>query len=1123
MTADKRYIHSLFRNAAAVSLLLLLISSCSKKTKIDSPFFQSLPASQTGLNFINQMKPTPEFNLFSYMYYYNGAGVGAADFNNDGLIDLFFSANQGDNKLFINKGSLKFEDVTAAAGIVQDSGWSTGVSVVDINNDGLLDIYVCKVGHYKTLHSKNQLLVCTGIGKDGIPVYKEEATEYGLDFSGFGTQAAFLDYDGDGDLDMFMLNHSVNHDGNYAPRENFLNTYDSLAGQKLYRNDLVKTSDGKTLHHFTNVTQPSGIHGSKIGYGLGVVVTDINLDGWPDLYVGNDFHENDYLYINQKNGTFVDETANCLMHTSEFSMGVDAADVTNDGYPEIISMDMLPYDPYMIRRSLAEDDYTIFQNKISYGYNYQYARNNLQWNRRNGMFSEVAQYAGVNATDWSWAPLWMDFDNDGLKDLFISNGIPKRMNDIDYINFVSNDEVQEKLRTNSMGEKEMALVNKFPEIKIPNQFFSNHGDFKFQNVTDSVQDNLPTFSNGSVYADFDNDGDLDLVVNNINDPVLLYENQTSLKKKPSSASIKLIGDAENKSAIGSQVVIFTGNSIRTYDNNPVHGFQSSMLLPIHIGLENTKVDSAYLIWPDRTCEKIELADGKQLSFTYKKGLPFFNYNLITAFYKNTSYPVQDITSATGLQYIHKENLVNEFNREPLIPHMNASEGPALAVADINHDGLDDVFMGSSKSFHNAVFIQQPGGKFIKKEEPALLKDSMVENTDAVWADVNNDTHPDLIIASGGNEYYGQDHHLQPLLYINDGKGNLIKKEDAFTDVYAVQSSIAANDFNHDGAVDLFIAGRVEPWNYGAFPRSFLLQNDGTGKFKDVTAAVAPELQNPGMITQAQWIDMDKDGNKDLVLCYEWGTVDAFIIQKNHFQKKTIISKNGWWNFVLPFDTDNDGDIDFVAGNFGLNSRLKASQQQPVSLYFNDFDGNERNEQLITYFLQGKEIPFATKQELEKQMPVLKKKFLYAEDFAKAKLTDLFGADKLKNAKKLSADYFSNAIFINKGNMQFEVSELPWQVQVSSFKSAAVINANGDNLPDILLMGNYYDYNVEIGRQDADFGSVLINKGNGRFAYEQLNGLAVKGQVRRIAPLMINHQQAYILARNNDELKVIRFN
>lgn len=1096
--------------------------SCGKTKKIDNPLFTTVDSSQTGINFINKLAPTSEFNLFSYMYFYNGAGVGAADFNNDGKIDLFFSANQGDDKLFLNEGNLKFRDVTKLADVPQDGGWSTGVSVVDINNDGLMDIYICKVGHYKSLNSHNQLLVCQGIDKNGIPHYKDEAKPYGLDFSGFSTQAAFIDYDGDGDLDMFLLNHSVNHDGNYAPRKLFLNTYDSLAGQKLLRNDTYTDASGKTQIHFTDVTKQSGINGSKIGYGLGVVVGDINLDGWPDIYVGNDFHENDYLYINQHNGTFVDENSNRMMHTSEFSMGVDMADINNDGFPDVISMDMLPYDPYILRRSLAEDDYDIFTQKISYGYTYQYSRNNLQLNRRNGMFTEIGQFAGLYATDWSWSALWMDFNNDGFKDLFISNGVPKRMNDIDYINFVSSDVIQQKLIDNKMNEQDMALINKFPEIRIPDKFYSNTGDLLFKDVTDSVQNNIPSFSNGAVYADLDNDGDLDIVTNNINEPALVYKNTANDKAQRSFVRIKLKGSEKNIDAIGAKIIVFANSGIRTYENTAVHGFQSSMLGPIEIGLYRTKIDSAFLVWPDNTFEPIQLKENQTISFSFKPGLPKFDYAKITGFIKNPTRKVDNITASTGIDYVHKENPFNEFFREPLLPHEVSTEGPALAVADINHDGLDDIFIGSSKTFHNAVFLQTKDGKFIRKPEPGMEQDSMWENVDAKWVDVNNDGNLDLVIASGGNEYYGKDQHLLPLLYLNDGKGNLQRKNDAFADIYITQSVVVPYDFNGDGFVDLFIGGRSIPWQYGAIPRSYLLQNDGTGKFTDVTEKYCKDLLQPGMVTDAKWVDINKDGKKDLLLCYEWGGIDAFINNKNNFVRKQLTDKKGWWNFLLPVDIDNDGDIDLIAGNLGLNSKLKASEKQPVSMYYDDFDENGKKEQVLTYYVAGKEIPFATKQELEKQMPYLRKKYLHAEDFAKAYMTDLFGEDKLRDADKFTAAWMSNSVLINQGNFKFDLKVLPLKAQLSTYRDAVVVNANSDSLPGILMMGNYYDANVELGRIDGDFGSILVNKGNGNFVYEPLNGLVVKGQVRHIRPIEINGKKAIVLARNNDSLMIIQF-
>lgn len=1094
--------------------VIIGLASCGKKTPEQPPMFELLDSSHTGLLFSNTLHPTQQFNMFKYMYFYNGGGVGAGDFNNDGLIDLFFSANQGDDKLYLNKGNLQFTDITKEALIPQDGAWSTGVSVVDINNDGLLDIYVCRVGEFETLHGKNQLLVCQGIDKKGIPTYKDEAAAYGLDFSGFSTQAVFVDYDMDGDLDCFLLNHSVHRNGAFAPRKDFLGTYHPLSGDRLFRND---------GNHFTDVTKASQINSSSISYGLGVAVSDINLDGYPDLYVGNDFHENDYLYINQHNGTFKEELNDHIMHTSQFSMGVDVADANNDGYPDIVSMDMLPSDPYILKRSLGEDEYDIFQYKISAGYNHQYTRNNLQWNRMNGMFSETGLYSGVYATDWSWAALWMDFDNDGMKDLFISNGIPKRMNDMDYVNYVSNDEIQQKISGNRMEEKDMALVNKFPEIKIPNKFFRNTGDLSFNDINTQVKNDKPTYSNGAVYADLDNDGDLDIVVNNIDEAAMLYRNTANDKKEKAFVEIKLNGPEKNRNAIGAKLVVFANGGVRTYEKNPVHGFQSSMEVPMHVGLDKTKIDSAFLVWPDNSCQPVQLSSAKGIvTFNYQKGLPLFDYKKISAHWPELTQPMQDITAQTGLQFQHEENVFGEFDREPLMPHMVSTEGPALAVADIDHDGLEDVFIGAARDKKPAVFRQLGGGKFIKMQQPALDADSAMEDIDAVWMDVNKDGHPDLVVASGGNEFFGPDPHLQPRVYLNNGKGLLSKLDHAFDTVFLNASCIVPCDINGDGYEDLFVGGRTVPAAYGAIPRSYLLQNDGKGHFTDVTATRAPALQQLAMITQAVWFDMDKDGDKDLVIATEWDGIYAFMNDHGTFTKKTFTDKKGWWNFVLPADIDNDGDIDLVAGNLGWNSRLKASEKEPVTMYYGDFDDNGRKEQVLTYYLNGREIAFANKDELTKQIPKLKKKYLYAEDFAKADLKAIFSEEKLSSAEVLKADCFSNAVLINNGNMQFTLAPLPWQAQLSSYRDAVVIDANHDNLPDILLMGNYYKNNIQMGRYDADFGTILLNQGKGKFSAETINGLQVKGEVRHIRKIMINGKEAFVLARNNDKAMVIGF-
>ena len=1093
-------------------LFIGLVCVNCKPGRKDNILFQVLKSDRTGLAFTNKLTYTQELNLFKYMYFYNGAGVGAGDFNNDGLVDVFFSANQTSNKLFLNQGNLKFTDVTTEAKIPDDGGWSTGVSVVDINNDGLLDIYVCRVSRFLGLRGENQLLICDGIDKNGVPQYSNKAKEYGLNFSGLSTQAAFFDYDGDADLDMFLLNHSVHQNANFAERKRFVGTYSDVSGDRMYRNDGNKFSD---------VTRECGINSSVIGYGLGIVISDINLDGRPDIYIGNDFHENDYLYINEGNGKFRDEMTNRMMHTSQYSMGVDAADINNDGLPDVVSMDMLASDPYILKRSLGEDEYDLYKQKILYGYSNQYTRNNLQINRGNGKFSETGLYSGVFATDWSWAPLWMDFDNDGWKDLFISNGIPKRMNDIDYINYVSNREVQVKINDKRMEETDLALMDKFPQIKIPNVFYRNKGDLVFEDLENRVSENDGNYSNGAAYADFDNDGDLDVVVNNIDEPALLYQNKCNDKNDKSFLQLKLKGSSKNINAIGSKLYVFSKDTVFVNEKFPVRGFQSSMEIPLHIGMKNIQPDSVLLVWPDNSCQHVETTH-RQNVIAYTNGLPKFDYDII-AKAKASTYTAHDITTKVGVEYRHVENPFQEFDREPLLPHMLSTEGPALAVGDINNDGLDDIFIGAAKTGKPAVLLQSTGGLFKRLAQPALEIDSMYEDVDACWSDVDNDGDKDLLVASGGNEYYGEDQHLLPRLYLNDGKGQLSFRKDAFSNLYQTASCILPYDFNGDGFVDLFIGGRDIPFYYGETPRSYLLENDRSGKFTDVTEAYSKELMNIGMVTGAVWADANADKLTDLIVCTEWGGIDAFIRETNGFKKVTLTERKGWWNFLLPVDVDQDGDLDFIVGNLGLNSRLKASLQEPVRLYYTDFDDNGRKDQVLTYYLAGREIPFANKMELEKQMPILKKKFLYAEDFAKATLQGIFGQEKLKSAKQFSADYFHNAALINNGNMQFQLKSLPYMAQLTSYRDAVDLGVDNLGRKQVLLVGNYYGNNIQMGRYDADFGLILTCSKTGEFGCESLNGATIAGESRRVRRINIRGQEdAYIIARNDDSLSVIRF-
>ncbi|MEO0775045.1 MAG: VCBS repeat-containing protein [Bacteroidota bacterium] len=1071
-------------------------------------------ADRTGLDFTNRLAQNVDMNVFEYMYFYNGGGLGAGDFNNDGLVDLFFTSNQEANRLYLNRGELRFEEVTEAAGIVQDGGWSNGVSVVDINGDGLLDLYVSQVGDFVGIESRNQLFIAQSVDERGIPHYAERAVAYGLDQVGFSTQAAFFDYDLDGDLDLFQLNHSIHANGTFGQRKSFLGTKHPLAGDRLLRNE-----GGR----FVEVTESAGVYSNAIGYGLGVVVSDLNLDGFPDLYIGNDFHENDYLYLNQGDGTFREVLTEQMMHTSRFSMGVDAADLNNDAQPEIISLDMLPYDPFILKKSEGEDAYGTFHFKLGYGYNHQYAKNALQLNNGNGTFSEVAMVGGVHATDWSWAPLFFDWNNDGYKDLFVSNGIPKRMNDIDYINFVSGKDIQAKIRMGNLEQKDLSLIDKLPEIKLPNKLFQQDGRLQFQDLEATITNDQAGYSNSVIYADLDGDGDLDLVTNNINERAFLYENKTGDAGENVYLSLHLEGTADNRRAIGAKAIAFRGAERLVFEKYPVRGFQASMEIPLHLGLgAGADFDSLVLIWPDNTYQNLTMpVEGQDLTVRYREGLPPFDYEQLRKA-RPALRELEDITTRTQAAYQHVENPFVEFNREPLIPHMTSSEGPALAIGDLNGDGRDDIFVGASKRERARLLLQDDRGQFTTSEPALFRQDSIYEDVDAQVVDVNGDGHLDLLVASGGNEYYNESPYLQSRLYLNDGAGNLTRKEDAFEGLYLTADCLLVEDFTGDGFPDLFLGARAVPWAYGELPQSYLLANDGTGKFSDVTADYAPDLAKVGMVKDAEWYDLDLDGDRDLIVAVEWGPIYLFEREADQFRRRHLTDRWGWWNFVLPADFDGDGDIDLIAGNLGLNSRLKASDAEPLRMYYYDFDGNGKKEQIVTYHLLGKEIPFSNMMEIQKQLPSLKKKYLKAVDFAQASLDELFSAEKLGAAQVLRANFMENAILINQGDGRFVTRALPHEAQFTTFQTAQVVDANGDDLPDVLLGGNYYDNNIQMGRLDADYGSILVNRGDGRFEISPWNGLSITGQIRQIQPIRIGEEDAFVLARNDASLKIIQF-
>jgi hypothetical protein len=1105
------------KNTFAVVLLLLISFTACQKEEKQEAFFHLIEGDQIGLDCQNDLQIDTDLNILNYLYYFNGGGVAVADFNLDGLQDLYFTRNEQSNRLCLNKGNFQFEDVTSRAGVAGMEGWTTGVSIVDINADGLPDIYVSQVGEYLHLRGKNQLFIHQGLDETGTPTFTEQAQEYGLDLVGLSTQAAFFDYDLDGDLDMFQLNHSTHRNGTFGKRGEFRNQFHPLAGDKLLEN-----RDGK----FVDVTKEAGIFSSAIGYGLGVVVSDINLDGFPDIYVGNDFHENDYLYLNEGDGTFREVLYEQMMHSSRFSMGVEAADLNNDGFNEILSLDMLPYDPFILKSSQGEPTYSIFYFKLKFGYGHQYARNNLQLNNRNGTFSEIGQMAGVYATDWSWAPLLMDFDNDGLKDIFISNGIPKRVNDLDYINFSSDPDTRWKIGTNDLSESDLSLLEKMPEIKLPNQFFLNKGKLDFQKLQNGIENNQPSYSNGAAFADLDNDGDLDIIVNNIYDPPFIYDNSAGEKNNYLKFSFSSKG--KNKQGIGAKVLVFKGSEILFQENFPVRGYQSSVSPQLHMGIgDTTVVDSILIIWPDNHFEKLSPSSFNSMHpLVQKEGLPIFDY---AAFRKRFQSPVsvQELSEEKGILFKHNENDFIEFDREPLIPHMTSTEGPAMAIADMNGDGLQDLFLGNAKWEKATFFLQTPNGDFTPHPQLSLEQDSIMEDVDACFADIDNDGDQDLLVASGGNEFKPPAPPLLPRLYLNDGQGNFSRKKDAFDEIYLTASCIIPHDFDNDGWIDLFLGGRAVPWDYGATPRSYLLRNTGNGSFEDVTQGYSSALESPGMVKDACWKDIDQDGDTDLLLALEWGPIRIFLRDGQSFIDFPLPESNGWWNCILPLDFDQDGDIDFIAGNLGMNTKLKASEKEPVRILIQDFDDNGKKEQILLYFKDGQEILLPEYMDITSALPSLKKEFLLASDFAKTPYDQMLASEKVREAKELVATVLENSYFENvgsKGEIKFKRHKLPNELQRAPIKTGLVHDFNQDGKPDFLLGGNFYENTIQLGRYDADYGSLIINE-DGKFKEQNIYPLQVKGQIRNIQAIQIGRDSCYIFAPNDDFFKVlnIQFN
>lgn len=1067
--------------------------------------FELLPSSATGISFTNKVEDSKELNIFNFRNFYNGAGVATGDVNNDGLADIFFTANLGANKLFLNRGNMQFEDITKSAGFKNDGKWYTGVTMVDLNGDGWLDIYICNSGKLG-MNKPNDLYINQRNG-----TFVEQAAKYGLADIGLSTHASFFDYDHDGDLDCFVLNNSPRSIESFGYNKSLRNVRDTINGDRFYRND-----NGK----FKDVSREAGIYGSEIGFGLGVTVGDVNNDGWEDMYVSNDFFERDYLYINNGNGTFKEVINDAIGHISQGSMGSDMADINNDGYLDIFTTEMLPESDYKLKTTIKFDDYDVQNARLQNDFHHQFTTNCLQLNNGDHTFSEIAQYAGVDATGWSWGALCFDFDNNGYKDIFVCNGLNKDLTDQDFLEFFGSAEVLNKVKEGGFQFKD--ILDRMPSNKIPNYAFINNGDLTFKNATDALGFSTPSFSNGAAYADLDNDGDLDLVINNVNMEAFVYRNNTSERSVNHYLRVKLNGTAPNTSGIGSRVTIYANNAAQVLEQMPIRGFQSTVDNILHFGLGNINViDSLIIRWPDNRYEKLENLhcdtlltlnqhSAHQATSSNREPLP-----------TSTNLLFKPYSFADGVG--HHENNFIDFDVERLIPKMLSTEGPSLAVADINNDGLEDFFLGNAVGDTAKILIQQKSGKFILKQQESLIKDKYFETTGSVFFDADNDNDKDLLLASGGNQAQPGSPYLNVRLYVNDGNAKFTRDTSNFPQIPINASCITLLDYDNDGKEDIFIGARCVPGKYGIRPASVLIKNHGNGKFTDVTALAAPLFKNMGMVTDAKFADINNDNKKELIIAGDWMPLSIYQFTNNAFKKiSEIKNSSGWWNCIELNDIDNDGDVDILAGNTGLNSRIKATPGKPAKLYVGDLDKNGQIECIPVYFkTDGKAYPYFMKGELQQQIPSLKKDFLYFKDYAGKPIEEVFTAEQLKDLDILEANESRSCIYKNQGNGQFTCEPFPVRAQLSYMFAIYAGDLNNDQRKDIFMAGNFYGLKPQAGRFDASYGVTLVTDASGHFKYvpPAESGLFVKGEVRDIKPITIAGKQALLVAKNNDELEV----
>ncbi len=1090
--------------------LVILLSACKPGNKGKIPMLELLSPKQTGIDFRNDVEESLNNNIYLFTNFYNGAGVAVGDINNDGLTDIYLSANANTGKLYLNQGDFKFKDVTIGSGLDTIPGWKTGVTMVDINQDGFLDIYICRSGQVRPRLRSNLLFV-----NNGDLTFTEQGAVYGLDDWSISVQAAFFDYDLDGDLDMYLMNNSSNPE-----RMIFKNFHDQdisrYTGDKIFNN-----RNG----YFTEVEEFIGINRSKLGDGLGIAVADLNNDLYPDVYISNDFAGRDYLYFNNGDGTFRESALQSMEHISYSSMGNNAADIDNDGWQDLFELDMRNSTHYGRKTNMTAINPGAFNLLIEYDAHYQYMRNTLQLNNGNETFSDIAPMAGVTETDWSWSPLLADLDNDGYKDLFISNGMRKNTNNNDYIAYKDYRIEEEAKKANPDVESLVSdILNSLPTEKAVNLVFKNMNGLIFENYNKIWGVTEASYSNGAAYADFDNDGNLDFIFNNIDQEAHLYRNNASRINGNHFLRVKLMGSSTNLDGIGAKVMLQTGDEKQYLEQHVSRGYQSSVDYILHFGLGQREIiDLLQVTWPDgRVSELTGVAVDQLLSVHYDGAVS------PSPAEENRQMLFSDGTSAYGLNHKHIENEFNDFKREVLLPHKMSTLGPALSVGDINQDGLDDFFIGGAMGFEGAVYTQQPGGFFTKTQQKAFSSDKWHEDTDALFFDADRDDDLDLYVVSGGNEFPAGDEYYQDRLYFNDGEGHFYKSADALPALKSSGGVVRAGDFDGDGDLDLFIGGRQLPGQYPRSGRSYLLENVN-GKFKDVTADHSKELEYPGMVTDALWSDYDGDGIKDLILVGEWMPVVIFRNNMGKLTKSggdsTLDNSNGWWFSIAEGDVNRDGRMDYILGNLGENYQYKAIPDAPFSLFSNDFDNNGSLDIVLGYYENDTLYPVHNRENTLMQIPGLGNRFKDYNSFGLATLEEIYGADNLKASDLLEVKTFSNSILINSGT-GFKLVKLPQFAQISPVFGIIYEDFDEDGLDDLIIAGNLYNTEMETPRNDAGKGLFLKGDGKGEFqvirGYD--SGLFIPGDVKKLKALQLGEgpsaRKGVIAGINDNFLRLI---